>query len=143
MSIQARQTLVKKLIFQRDSQRADLLDPQKTKTQLIALLTEITKFYPLEITAVRSDHHDDSEKGEHCHANGYAVDCWPLRSNQAEDYAQAESGTMSSFLRYAAASPWLHQIGLGGSADTETNRGWAGPTCFEDSNEDHVHISAQ
>ena len=68
MSIQARDMLVNgpNTRFQRQSQRNDLLDPGRTKTQLIALLIELTtKGHIILFTAVRSDHHDDSGLGRY------------------------------------------------------------------------------
>ena len=54
--------------FQDDTQRADLHDDQVTKTELIALLTELVgKGHVIEFTAIKTDHHDDSNLGEHCH----------------------------------------------------------------------------
>jgi len=144
MSLQARQALVnhKNTVFRAQSQRDDLLDPNKTQTELIALLMELCegKGYPIVFTAIRSDHSDDSGLGLHSHANGYCVDCWPLTSPVDGDYLDAGSGAFQAFLEDIAASPWLYQIGLGGSARTDGNRVAAGPTVFDDSGEDHVHI---
>ena len=79
MSQQARQYLVSKLFFQDDTQKPDLLNENMTQTDLIALLVElVNKGHHLEITAVRTDHSNDSGLGEHCHANGYCADMWPL-----------------------------------------------------------------
>lgn len=145
MSMQAREQLVKRLYFQRDSQRQDLLNDSPTtgtKTELIALLLEITEHYNLGITAVRTDHHDDSSLGLHCHYNGYAVDCWPTHTAGKDDWLDANDPTFGLFLEYAAGSPWLYQIGLAGSADTHENRQDAGATVFEDDGGDHVHFGA-
>ncbi len=91
MSQQARQELVNLLVFQRGTEKGDLLDPNRTQTQLIALLLDLAKTHGwhIEITAVRTDHHDDSSLGLHCHANGYAADCWPLKSAAPQDYLDA------------------------------------------------------
>lgn len=143
MSIAARKHLCDRLIFQRDSERADLMDPARTHTELIALLIEILdKGFHLEITAVRADHHDDSGLGRHTHANGEAVDCWPLITNTAGHYLDAEAPLFQDFLEAAAASPWLYQIGLAGTAWTPANAAAAGASAFHDTGADHVHIGS-
>lgn len=145
MSLEARQGLVASplTLFQRDSQRSDLLDPSLTQTQLIALLIElVTKGYAIEFTAIRSDHHDDSALGLHCHANGYCADLWPLNTPTAGDYMDANDKRFGQFLFDASNSMWLYQIGLAGEADTLRNRGCAGRTVFEDDGGDHIHLGA-
>lgn len=143
MSLEARHHLCERLFFQNDSQRADLIDPKRTETGLIALLLAVLAAgFEVEITAVRSDHHDDSALGLHSHANGYAVDCWPLRTRSAGDYMDAESRDFQDFLEAVVASSWCYQVGLAGSAKTDANRHAAKPKCFEDDGEDHVHIGS-
>lgn len=146
MSIAARNALVDHphTIFQADSQREDLRDPERTKTQLIAFLLELVgKGHILLFTAIKSDHHDDSAAGEHCHFNGYCADVWPLASTDPTDYLDASDSRFQRFLHDASLSPWLHQIGLAGSSECEANRSCAGPTVFEDSGGDHVHLGSQ
>ena len=142
MSIQARAQLCKRLIFQDDTQRADLMDPAKTQTQLIALLLAASNGRYLEITAVRTDHHDDSALGEHCHANGFAVDCWPLHTLNAGDYLDAGEYGFSIWLASFVQSDWLHNVGLAGSALTYANLVTLGGKGFQDDGGDHVHLSA-
>ena len=146
MSEQAREALVNhpNLIFQRDSQRLDLLDVTVTQTGLIALLQYlcIEKNHPIELTAVKTDHHDDSYLGEHCHFNGYCADLWPLSAPSAGDYLAAGEGAFQSFLRDVAQAPTLFQIGLAGTAQTSYNDAAAGPTVFDDDGADHVHVGA-
>jgi hypothetical protein len=144
VSQEARQQLVNLLVFQRDTERGDLLDPNRTQTQLVALLLDLAQSHGwhIEITAVRTDHHDDSGLGLHCHANGYAADCWPLASAAAGDYLDAGDSRFQTFLRDAAASAWLYQTGLAGSAYTATNMAAAGPRAFQDDGADHVHLGA-
>ena len=143
MSIQAREKLVVQLVFQRDSQSTDLLDVNLTQTELIALLLDLTnKGWHIEITAVRSDHSDDSALGLHSHANGYCADLWPLASATPGDYLDASSASFRLFLADAADSSWLYQIGLAGSANTPENMAAAGPTAFADDGADHVHLGA-
>jgi hypothetical protein len=144
MSIAARVALCEKLVFQRPSQRTDLETVGVTQTQLIALLLDLTgKGHHIEITAVKSDHSDDGILGEHSHYNGYCVDCWPLASATPGDYLDASDSRFQKFLRDAAASAWLYQIGLAGSAWTDANAAAAGPTAFHDDGADHVHLGAQ
>ena len=143
MSQQARDVLVAKLVFQDDTQASDLQNIGLTQTQLIALLTELTgKGWNIEITSVRTDHSDDSALGLHCHANGYCADLWPLASSDAGDYLDAGDPRFQQFLTDAAASPWLYQIGLAGSAWTTANANAAGPTVFQDDGADHVHLGS-
>lgn len=146
MSLQARKWLVAhpNTIFQRQSQRDDLLDLNKTKTENVALLIELVKKgHIIEFTAIKSDHHDDSALGEHCHFNGYCDDCWPLASNKAGDYLDASDPRFQQFLKDAADSPYIHQIGLAGTAVTKDNIAAAGAPYFEDSGSDHVHLGSQ
>jgi hypothetical protein len=143
MSLAARAELCAKLIFQDESQKSDLMNPEVTQTQLIALLLDIVgKGHTLEITAVKSDHHDDSALGLHCHFNGYAADCWPLNTYTPGDYMDAGTHDFRQFLVDASQSQWLFQIGLAGSADTPANHTAAGATCFSDDGGDHIHFGA-
>ena len=144
MSQQARQELVNLLVFQSSTEKGDLLDPNRTQTQLIALLLDLAKNHGwhIEVTAVRTDHHDDSSLGLHCHANGYAADCWPLASATPGNYLDAGDSRFQQFLKDAAASSWIFQIGLAGSAYTSANMGAAGQTAFKDDGADHVHLGA-
>lgn len=145
MSIAARQALVDspQTVFQHDSQRSDLLDPNLTQTGLIALLTElVAKGHVLLFTAVRSDHGDDSALGEHSHANGYCADLWPNHSANPTDYIDATDPAFAVFLADCAKSAWLYQVGLAGTAWTSANAVAAGDTVFRDDGADHVHLGA-
>lgn len=142
MSLQARRILCDRLFFQKASQREDLLDPSKTNTSLIALLLDVARHFSLQITCVRSDHHDDSKLGPHSHARGYCADVWPLSTHRAEDYMDENSPEMRLFLIQLARETWLHQIGLAGSAWTPANVAAAGSTCFHDDGDDHIHVGS-
>jgi hypothetical protein len=151
MTSPTREELVAKLVFQDASQKADLLDDSVTKTQLIGLLLELTvRGFHIEITAVKSDHHDDSYLGEHCHFNGYCADCWPLNSPTPGDYMDASSPEFRKFLEAAAASSYRFQIGLAGDgpndptnyADSPANMAAAGSSAFHDDGGPHVHLGA-
>lgn len=144
MSQQARDALVKKLVFQKDSQRSDLETIGVTQTNLIALLTDLTdRGWHIEITAVKTDHHDDSALGLHSHFNGYCVDCWPLASATPGDYLDADSQEFADFLADADDSAYHYQTGLAGSANTAANQEAAGPSWFPDTGGDHVHLGAK
>jgi hypothetical protein len=142
VSIAAREALCNRLVFQRDSQRSDLMDPNLTQTGLIALLLDVTAGTTWEVTAVRSDHHDDSALGEHTHANGYCLDGWPLNSKTPGDYMNANTLVFDKALRAASGSAWLYQIGLAGSAWSDEAVQNAGPTAFHDDGADHIHLGA-
>lgn len=119
------------------------MDPNVTRTELIALMLDVTNGTPWEVTAVRSDHSDDSGLGEHSHANGYCLDGWPLNSPTPGDYMDETSFMFQAALRKARNSTWLYQIGLAGTAWTGPNAEAAGPTVFQDDGADHVHIGAK
>jgi hypothetical protein len=145
MSQAARDALIASPLtfFQDDTQRADLDDVDTTQTGLIALLSElVAKGHALEFTAVKTDHHDDSALGEHCHFNGYCADLWPLASATAGDYLDAGDPRFQAFLRDVAASRYLYQVGLAGTAWTSANAVAAGGTVFHDDGADHVHLGA-
>lgn len=146
MSIEARQALVNspRTFFQSQSQRDDLLDPNKTQTDLIALLTDLVgKGWNIEFTAIRSDHHDDSVLGEHCHAHGWCADCWPLKSSRAGDYIDANDPQFARFCNDAGFDPSEYQEGLAGTAWTHANAVAAGSGVFHDDGADHIHLGAK
>jgi hypothetical protein len=144
MSQETRDNLVAKLVFQKASQRSDLLDDDLTQTYLIGLLDYLAqKGWNMEITAVRTDHSDDSHLGFHCHAHGFCADLWPLASDTPGDYLDASDPRFQQFLTDAAGAPFLYQIGLAGTADTLANRKAAGPTVFSDGGADHLHLGSQ
>lgn len=146
MSLEARQALVHhpNTIFNAQSQRDDLLDPAKTQTDLIALLTDlcINKGHIFQFTAIKSDHHNDSYLGEHCHFNGFCADGWPLASHTAGDYLDANDSRFHQFCHDAGFDPFDHQVGLAGSAYTHDNVVAAGSGVFHDDGADHVHLGA-
>ena len=152
MSQQARDDLVNsgKLVFQDASQKSDLENTALTQTQLIALLQYlcVTKGHHIEITACRSDHHDDSDLAPTpphlgTHAGGWAVDCWPLTDGTPGSYIDPSTQAFRDFLSDVKRAPYLLQIGLGGAADTEANRAAAGDTVFSDDGADHIHCGTQ
>ncbi len=145
MSLQARQKLIASpnTVFRAQSQRDDLLNDQKTSTDLIALLLDLVgKGHIILFTAVRTDHSDDSCLGFHSHANGFCADVWPLSAPRDGAYLNADTHDFRQFLADAAASPWLYQIGLAGSANTPGDATAAGSSEFTDDGADHVHLGA-
>jgi len=154
MSIEARKALVnsRNTIFQRDSQRADLLDPKKTNTDLIALLGNlVAKGHIILFTAIHSDHHDDSglapgplHVGTHQGGaqGGYAADCWPLASTKPDDFLEASDPRFVAFCRDIGLDPFEFQRGLAGSALTHDAIVAAGRGFFRDDGGDHIHIGA-
>lgn len=150
MSQEARDKLVAALIFQDASQKLDLESPTLTQTYLIALLTYLVfdRGWPIEITAVRTDHHDDSGLASApqyvgTHAHGWSADCWPLNSLHAGDYVDARNARFQRFLDDVRVAPYLHQVGLAGTAWSQENVDCAGPTAFHDDGADHIHLGAQ
>ena len=145
MSTEVRQALVDspQTVFQAESQRTDLLDPTITQTGLIALLSElVAKGHVLLFTAIKSDHHDDSALGLHCHFNGYCADLWPMHSAAPTDYIDAADPAFAVFLADVASSAYLYQVGLAGTAWTSSNAVAAGGSVFHDDGADHVHLGA-
>lgn len=136
-------------------QRADLLDPTKTDSNVIALIQYLLdRGHIIGFTAIRSDHHDDSNLNPTpphvgTHAGGFGVDCWPLNSPNAGDWVAADG--LKPFLADAAAFPGIYQIGLAGTSDTEENREATGlpyevpqrPDCFSDGGADHIHLGVR
>lgn len=150
MSQETRNALVASpnLFFQDESQRSDLLDETKTQTYLVAFLASITEKWAFELTAVNSDHHDDTHLNPTppytgTHAHGWSADGWPLASQKAGDYLDAGDTRFQEFLRDCAQTQYLYQIGLAGTAYTEANVTAAGPTVFQDDGADHVHLGTQ
>ena len=137
MSDTTRNLVVSKLIFQKGIQRSDLLNASFTDSSLIAMLYYLVqlKGYHIEITAVRSDHHDDGQ-GPGLHAAGLAVDCWPLLDAHQGDYLDATTQAFRSFLTDVSKAPYYYDTGLGGSAFLPANM--IG-NAFQDSAQDHVH----
>jgi hypothetical protein len=154
MSEAYRQQLIAspKTVFQDETaMHADLQNDETaggTFSQMVAHAGYMVfvKGWPIEFTMIRTGHHDDvvpGTSGVGTHWLGWAYDCWPLASNTPGDYLDAGDPRFEQFLKDAAGAPYLFQIGLAGSADTETNRAAAGTTVFSDDGPDHVHFGTQ
>lgn len=141
MSQQAREWVVSQLAFQRDSEKADLLDESLTNTDLIGALTIAARTFgggAILVTSVRTDHGDDSHLGPHGHSEGFAVDVWP----------QGAGGPI--FVgELIHNNPFVTKIGLGGAAQGWIEDAvWAGrdvivingTVIFRDNSTPHVHI---
>lgn len=151
MTLQAREQLVNsgRLIFTKDTQKQDLLDPRVTRTELIALLANVVLLGNqwFQVTAVYSDHHDDTALGapplyDGTHFHGWAMDGWPNASGALDDFLDARDPRFGDFLRLLPKAPYYFQTGLAGSAWTNHNRTVAGGGVFHDDGADHVHIGA-
>ena len=153
MSQEQRDALVASgaLFFQDGTQSTDLQNVDFTQTELIAALCFLVfeRGWPIEITAVRTDHRDDSDLGAPpsyfgTHAHGWAVDCWPLNTRTAGDYIDATVGRFQRFLGDVAEAPFHKQTGLvGDGADSAVNFAAAGPTAFQDDGGPHIHLGVQ
>ena len=151
MSIQLRTEVATSpsMIYRSNMQQQDIMNPQATQTQLIAMLFYLLQHgATLEVTSVRADHDDDlflNPTPPHCgtHAGGWAIDCWPLSEPKEGAYLDPAEEQFAHFLRLLAGAPFLRQIGLGGSSFTAMDMISAGITAFENSPQDHVHIGVQ
>jgi hypothetical protein len=135
-----------RLVFSRPSQYFDLRDPTLTRDELVSAIEALLQRTQssIYITAVRSDHHDDSALGLPplyigTHAHGWAIDCWPMPA-PAGSFYNGDSLAFASWLRAVASVPGVKQVGLAGSADTVDNRDALGSLYFPDMGADHVHI---
>jgi hypothetical protein len=160
VSIETRQAVVNNtlLSFQDDSQKTDLLDPSLTQTELIAALQHLLEQgWPIQVTAVRSDHHDDTALDATppyvgTHAHGWAIDMWPMDPTAPSQYLDAGDARFAKFLTDCSHVPYYLQTGLGGTADTAINQVAAGAGWFADGytdangawvSQDHVHLGTQ
>jgi hypothetical protein len=149
-SSQTRQWVAARLFYQDSTQKSDILDPNKTQTELIAALQSLLKKgYHIELTAVNSDHHDDTNLNPtppYCgvHAHGWAVDCWPLNSATPGDWVDASTHIFRQFLVDISKVPFYMQTGLvGDGADSAANFQAAGPGAFQDDGGAHIHIGTK
>lgn len=135
MSITARQELVAKLLFIDGEAKADLLDPEKTNTWVIAALEDFRNRYAgdITITSVRSDHSNDG-CSPHSHASG---DAWDMA---VDDWGQA----LRALCFMAKQNPtFIYEVGKGGIAQQHDPGGWPGDfDIFDDNDQDHIHVSA-
>jgi hypothetical protein len=148
MSAQARIALVNACVVRDANAIVDLLEPARTRTELVALLLDAAhaaralKRYVL-VTSVRSDHNDDSTLGKHSHANGWCADLWLLQTKADGDYEPGDSEMFALWLTALHRSPWCYQIGLAGECVTPHNQSILGSLGFVDSGADHVHVGAR
>jgi hypothetical protein len=145
MSIETRQALVDdpRLVLQNpDTQRADLLDPERTDTWLVEFLLQLiaTAGHPILVTALNSDHDPGT-----FHELGRGVDLWNA------DWEEAGDGAIVDVLDAAAeigtqGAPILVEVGLSGTpAEYLDYVAWPmGADVFVESYGDeneHVHIA--
>lgn len=139
MSQAARASLCLELTFQRESQRADLMDPARTSTGVVAMLLHTVQEIPLLITAAYSDHCPDGCYGPHGHhpdkGPGYAEDLWPEHEDQGPLLIH----------NFVYQNPFCTKVGLGGKAKTWWTKGYGdfnGTIVFEDNDSDHIHVQS-
>lgn len=130
--------------------KSDLLDdsPTGTSSFLIEMLTDIaiTNDIPIELTMVKTGHHDD---GPHGHFGGFAADGWLLAAPQAEDWLDAKDPRFQVRLKICYAARARFQVGVAGSAQTQANRlaldwpaSYNNGSAFDDQGPDHIHWGA-
>lgn len=134
MSIEARREVLTRYRIDDPSDRSDIMSVEKTQTWLIAALLDIAARCPvaLEITCVRTDHSDDSARGEHGHSRGWACDLAPV------------GDAWSSLVSACLSSHYVWSVGLGGAAQLVHYDEPSDPRMivFSDNTTDHVHIQA-
>jgi len=144
MSLETRQWVVNHPhahFFNKAPNHADILNENKTQTNLIEMIVNLlNKNHIIYFTAINSDHHDDSSKGLHSHHNGYAFDCWPMRTDKPEDYFDVDSEGFLKFLHDASTHMYYYQIGLTPDCHTKAAIAVSGNNCFEDDGASHIHI---
>lgn len=145
MSLETRNYVAQNAILQNPlMQRADLMTYHEdggTDTNLIAVLEHMLRAgWYFEITSLRRDHGDDSSCGPDCHADGKAVDLYPLASKTPGHWMEPASDLFSAFLTALRGAPGVVQVGLGGDAYSEEHLGLLGELGFRDNGSDHIHV---
>jgi hypothetical protein len=148
-SVEIREWVAARLFYQNSTQKSDILDPNKTQTQLISMFEElIKKGYWITITALRSDHHDDSGLGTpplYCgtHARGWAADLWVNNTAKSGDWVDQSTHLFRQFLIDVAKCKFYFQTGLTPDCYTQANIVAAGPGVYLDDGGSHIHISTK
>jgi len=124
----------------------DLLDFSKTQTDLIALLARAALpasdgglGFDVLLTAINSDHHDDSCLGIHTHHSGYAVDIGTVNGVDIGDNPQ----TLLFCQAMAGNNKWVVKVGLGGPASAfmqQLSISFPQTIVFVDNQQPHVHL---
>lgn len=159
MSQETREALIKRLFFKDETdgtaeptQRRDLLtllEDGGTDSGLIEHLIDVANAgIWLEITAVRTDHHNDGLNGHN--SGGRAADGWFLNGPTPGDWMDANTPQFARALEVVAGSNWRFQTGLAGTAYTAANMAALGGqpaidsgAAFEDEGADHIHFGAK
>jgi hypothetical protein len=141
VSLTTRQELVAAVQCANPSDISDLLNPQKTNTYLIALLSDLKGRcgHPLLITAVNTDHHPDGNG--HGHSKGWAADLWN------GDYGKVGDDKVFDIIKALVVNPYCWTIGLAGKAQQYAEASHSLVTdkrqiIFLDEGLDHVHVQA-
>jgi|SRR5215469_7407759 len=144
MSQEARDALASNpnMVFQKESQRDDIRDQNKTNTWLIEFLTRLvqTAGHPILITALNSDH----SPGTWHNPPGRAVDCWIADWQTVGDEKIIDLMNAANAIG-ASNDPALIEVGLSGdAARCMDDVNWSCSNVFVedwgDSNE-HVHFA--
>lgn len=149
MSLQTRQLVANALIYQNPALQKFQLTAKNehggyiVHTNMIQLLHDILFVFkaPFLVTAIKTDHHDDSCLGAHSHFAGKCIDGWFLSGLGPTDYMMPDDASFAIWLKQIAHHPLTYSIGLGGSAYTPPLRLACAPIGFEDSGEDHIHLA--
>jgi hypothetical protein len=143
MSSVTRHNVCLELSFNDPLAHADLDDPNKTDTYVIAALQDLQQRqkHRILITAVRSDHDDDSCLGADAHAFGKSVDLWHA------DWATVGDDKIVDVITALLNNPYVWSVGLGGSAAQYLQKFQALAAkidsrliVFQDNGSDHVHF---
>ena len=151
-----RQNVAARLVFTDSTQQGDILNKEQDHLiQLLDILTcpsdklahngKLGLGYIIGVTALESDHHDDSYLSSQpghagTHAVGDAIDCWPMNSRTQGDWMDQNSTKFQAFLKDIRLQAHYLQTGLAGSAWTPANVAAAGDAEFHDDGGDHVHV---
>jgi hypothetical protein len=148
-SAETRAWVAARLFYQDSTQKTDILNPEKTQTQLISMLEAlIKKNYWITITALTTDHHDDSGLGEpplYCgtHAKGWAADLWINNTAKSGDWVDQSTHLFRQFLVDVSNCEFHFQTGLTSDCYNAANIEAAGSGCYLDDGGSHIHISAK
>ena len=145
MSIETREQLVNdpRLVFSNGTQRADLLDPNKTNTWLIDFLADLLNRagHPILLTAINTDH----APGTWHNPPGRACDLWHADWQATGDAAIID--VMQAIADIGATrQPLTIEVGLSGEAAyLQTYVSWPdGAEVFVETygdDNDHVHVA--
>lgn len=125
-----------KMRYTADTQRADLLDPSRTNTYLIAMLAwQLDNLWlPVLVLSVRAG------RSTGMHAVGCALDMYPA------NWSSGEKATVVDMMNALAKNPFCQAVGLGGiTRNWRSAVSWPAPSVgfvlFDDNDTDHLHAA--